>query len=259
MVWRLIQGLIVLFTLWLPRTGYAIDLPPADDTFARRFVEVLRQHDVPSLDNMLLPTLRSPETHEQLNVLAGLFPVGQATTIETVSWRKTVLKPAGQPAETHWDIELQYSFPHRWLLVEIGLSEPNDTLAVTGVRVHPLPASLQVINRFSLLHKPIGTYLFLCLAIAVPLVMAYSVYLSIRTGRGRRKWLWAGFILLGFCQITVNWTTGALAFNPFAIDLLGAGFSRLGLYGPWMITAAIPVGAIAFLAWGYRHVAAGRK
>lgn len=259
MLRRLVQGLVVLFMLWLSPHAHAITLPPADDAFARRFVEALRQHDLASADKMLLPKLRTPETHRQIDVVAKLFPDTPATAIETVAWRKTVVKPVGQTAETRWDIDLQYSFPHHWLLVQVTLSEANGTLAIASVRMHPLPASLQTINRFTLLHKPIGTYLFLCLAIAVPVVMAYSIYLCISTGKGRKKWFWAGFILLGFCQITLNWTDGILMFNPFALNILGSGFSRFGLFGPWMISASIPVGAIAFLAWGYRHVAAARR
>ncbi|HAI69239.1 MAG TPA: hypothetical protein DCM38_07375, partial [Gammaproteobacteria bacterium] len=55
------------------------------------------------------------------------------------------------------------------------------------------------------------------------------------------------FILFGFVNVTVNWTTGGINIDPLSILLLGAGFRKVGLYGPVLISVAIPLGAIIFM------------
>ena len=57
---------------------------------------------------------------------------------------------------------------------------------------------------------------------------------------------WVIFILLGFVAITVNWTTGALAFQPLSFHVLGAG-ARAAPFSPWFVTVSFPLGAVIFL------------
>jgi hypothetical protein len=50
----------------------------------------------------------------------------------------------------------------------------------------------------------------------------------------------------------VNWTTGALLFQPFSLLLLGASVGRGPLdVSPWVVTVSLPLGALVYLARGW--------
>ena len=53
-------------------------------------------------------------------------------------------------------------------------------------------------------------------------------------------------MLFGIISFRLNWTTGDFEFQLLNIRLLGAGFLRSGTVAPWILSFAIPVGAILF-------------
>jgi hypothetical protein len=83
-------------------------------------------------------------------------------------------------------------------------------------------------------------------SIIVPLLIIAAVVLCIRTPVPKRKWLWILFILMGVVRFKLYWTDGNLSIIP-GLQLLGAGYVRIGLLGPWFLSASLPIGAIAFL------------
>jgi hypothetical protein len=60
------------------------------------------------------------------------------------------------------------------------------------------------------------------------------------------EWLWMIFILIGIGRFPVNWTTGQWTFSPFYFLLFGAG-SFAQPYSAWLVSVAVPLGAILFL------------
>jgi hypothetical protein len=48
------------------------------------------------------------------------------------------------------------------------------------------------------------------------------------------------------CSLSMNWTSGGWAFHPVSLLLLGTGATR-SPYGPWVLSAALPLGAVWFL------------
>ena len=82
-------------------------------------------------------------------------------------------------------------------------------------------------------------------AVVVALTL-YAFVLCIRTRNVKRKWLWILFILVGFGAVQANWTTGEIGFKLLNIQLFSAGAVAQS-YSPWIITAALPLGAIIFL------------
>jgi hypothetical protein len=93
----------------------------------------------------------------------------------------------------------------------------------------------------------LGRLIVLAGCILVPLFILLMMIVCIAS-RVRRRWLWIIFILLGcFVQFEVNWSSGQWSVKPLNLVLLGAGFYRFGVYGPWILHFALPVGAIVFL------------
>ncbi|GGF06876.1 hypothetical protein GCM10011611_10460 [Aliidongia dinghuensis] len=89
--------------------------------------------------------------------------------------------------------------------------------------------------------------MFLGLTALVPLFIVITAIICTLTTMRRRKWLWLLFILFGIGQLSLNWTNGSLYVTPTFVQLLGAGWSQSGLYGPIMLHFSVPLGAIIFV------------
>lgn len=129
----------------------------------------------------------------------------------------------------------------------MSIKRVGDYSTITSFRVTPIPDSLEYTNRFSLVGKSSLQYVILGLAVAAPIFTFYVLAVCLRTKNQTRKWLWAIFILVGVGKLGVNWTTGALTFTPLAVNIPCGGATTMGLYGPWVVTVNLPLGAILFL------------
>jgi hypothetical protein len=83
------------------------------------------------------------------------------------------------------------------------------------------------------------------MVIIIPLFIILSIIYCFKTPL-KRKWLWILFMLFGIISFKLNWTTGDFELQLLNIRLLGAGFSRSGTVAPWILSFAVPVGAILF-------------
>jgi hypothetical protein len=88
--------------------------------------------------------------------------------------------------------------------------------------------------------------LILLLAIVLPLVTLWALILCIRTKFKGKKWPWILFVIVGFGQLGINWTTGDLTFTPLSVQLFSASFSA-AFNGPMTLAISAPVGAVIFL------------
>jgi hypothetical protein len=91
--------------------------------------------------------------------------------------------------------------------------------------------------------NPLG-FVVLLLAFACAVFTIVAAVMVVRS-RVPRRWLWAAFALIGVPSFTMNWTTGQVSVAFLSIALFSAGFVTSGLGGPWLVTVAFPVGAIA--------------
>src|SRR6185369_8792069 len=109
----------------------------------------------------------------------------------------------------------------------------DDGRFIVVANFNPLPDSLEVINQFGFRGMTWSKQIFLGACVLVPLFVLITLIVCV-VSRVRRRWLWIIFILLGcFVQFELNWSNGEWTAKPLAFSLLGAGFSRMGLYGPW--------------------------
>ena len=69
-----------------------------------------------------------------------------------------------------------------------------------------------------------------------------------------RKWPWILFILFGFGNLAVNWSTGEFGFSTLAIQMFSASASATP-HGPWIISISLPLGAVCFLIFRKNHAA----
>lgn len=219
-------------------------VPKEEKSFARTVLKNLEARDFESIEAVFDPDSKGSDFKTQLEDVAGLFPEGE---------------PAGPPAMvgfqwnrhgdvTHYALAFEYEYPQSWLVGNVMFrTEPSGRMA-TGIFIEPTETSLAEAHRFSFEGKSAVHLLILGLVVAIPLFILYTLVRVLRTPMpGHRRLLWALFVLIGFVQINLNWSTGGMHVTPLSFQILGAGFFTGGPYGPWTFIVSIPVGAILFM------------
>jgi hypothetical protein len=208
---------------------------------ARAYLDQIHAHDFAAIERDIDPSIKAPGFEDTLEKMANLPPAGQPTSVKPIGAQKF----EGQ-GEKSINITFEYNFGDKWFLENLGIREKNGVKTVFGLHVVPLEKSLEEQNKFTVGSKTSVQYGFLGAAVGVLILTLYALVSCIRTKHLRRKWLWILFILVGFGSVGVNWTTGQTGYQIFHIKLFSVGASAQ-LYGPWIISVAIPVGAIFFL------------
>lgn len=216
--------------------------PPEDDRLARDFIAALRENDSTRLLKELGQNIQGvPAFRDSLRAAGTELPKGQVDTLRQVGANISRNQTGDISALTY---ELHTATG--WGLANVVIMGPSDGRAVTGFRVVAIAASLEELNSFRRGAKHPGRWIVLLLAVCVA---AFSIWMAVVAARTRmkRRWWWALFALIGVAPFILNWTTGEVAFQLLQIVFLSAAFVGTPPFGPWMVTVAFPIGAIATL------------
>jgi hypothetical protein len=220
---------------------------PEDEGLAKHYIEALKSGHIDEIEKNLDPSVTSatPDIQQALTHLAGLIPAEDPLSVKLVG--SNTISVSNSDGTLHKSsITFEYQYPDRWLLINVVTQKRGDISTILGLNVQPLSDSLENINHFSLSNKSALQYGVLVAAVVAPLLTIYALVLCVRTKIARRKWLWIVFILLGVGSFSVNWTTGAWGFQPLYVQLFSSGM-KAATYGPWIVSVALPLGAIIFL------------
>lgn len=215
---------------------------PAEQAVARQYIDDLRHRQFAAIEKDADPTIASPDMGNALERMADLIPAGDPTSIKLVGAQRFTSAGA-----TTVNLTFEYEFADRWLLTNVMTKTKDGATSLIGFHVDPETASLEVTNRFSWMGKGALQYGVLAAACIAALFSLIVLVVCIRTTMARRKWLWILFILFGFGKLWVNWTTGEWGIQLLAFQLFSAS-SFSALYGPWIVSVSLPVGALVFLA-----------
>jgi hypothetical protein len=215
--------------------------PPADEALAREYAQALQQEKFDRIEHDLDPSLKTSFSAETFSKMAALFPADDPQSSKVVGAHTN---RTGD--RTTSDITLEYEFPNKWLLVNVVTQKTGDVSTLVGMRVTPIPDSLENLNRFTLAGKSFLQYFTLLCAIGSLLFTFYVFGICIRTTGLKRKWLWLIGVLIGVGYFGVNWNTGQWTFQIFAFQIPCFSMKH-GLYEPWIVGAYFAVGAIFFL------------
>jgi len=217
----------------------------ASDTDKQRAVELIekmRHRETDGLVPRFAPSIATPEMPQILEQMARSMPAGEPRSRTLVGAYVNFFNGVRTSNLTY-----QYDFGDRWFLVNCAYTESGADQGIVGMRILPIPTPLKARPDFSLRAKsPVqyGTLTAALVALSLTLVALVSCVLD-RTLT--RKWLWILFILVGFAQVSVDWTTGAWQFRQLSILLFSAG-AVFQPYGSWVVSAAVPIGALVYLA-----------
>lgn len=214
---------------------------PDEQTLARSYIDRLRARDYDAIEKSLDRRIAGPSVRGNLEKMSALVPSGEPSSVKLVGAHKF-----SQGGTISLNTTFEYQFAEGWMLANVVIEERGGAKAITGFNVYPRTQSIEEENRFNLVGKQPVQYLVLAGAIGAAVVSIYALVVCARTKVLRKKWLWILFILAGVGQFAVNWTSGEWSIAPLSIQLLSASASAQ-LYGPWILSFSIPLGAIVFL------------
>lgn len=214
---------------------------PEDRSRAVRYIDSVRMREFGVIERDLDPTIRAAATPQVMEQMAALFPPGSPATIRQVGAFTHTFNDARLV-----NLTFEYGYGDRWLMVNVVTKSTGGTRTITGFNVVPRDKSLEEENRFTLEGKEAKHFAILAAAFAIPLFILTSMVLCLRTPIRKRKWAWLLFIVFGIGVVGINWSSGEVHFLPVFILLLGASATQAP-YGPWIINAAMPLGAVIFL------------
>lgn len=217
------------------------------DTTTRALYDAVSSGDQAKAQSLLAPEINTPETAAQLARLRTILPKEPPTGVKVVNHTVQKMLNAGETLETQ---EL-FEFKDRKALVSARLHRATsaEPWKAQGFHVRVFtPAELEV-NAFSSKGKTLGQFAFLVATIASPLLMIAALVKVVRRKGLRRKWLWGILAFVGLFSFQMNWTTGGVVANWLTVQIIGAGVMTAapGL-APWVLTFALPVGALLILA-----------
>lgn len=249
------------------RSAIKEQLPEDAETFTREFITLVREGRTEEYEQRIGEPLKTSEGLQSIRMLQGLLRAGDVKTSEIINFRKAV-SFSGNLTRYSLEYHVQYKVPdisavkadsEPWTdlikgdeqdhvlhqIITITADEGPTRHSVVGFYVKMIPASVKEIHSLSLEKMDISRQAFLTFWILVPLFSLYTAVLCLRS-KVSWKLLWFLFIILGVGQLTLNFTTGQLMTRPFSIQLLGASFFRMGVYGPWLFSVSWPLGAVLF-------------
>jgi hypothetical protein len=246
----IVPGLALLLSACSPERAVRMVATPAADSLARDFIQQLRRGD-PAAARRLAPELLGIEgMQDSLRNVTRIFPRGPVRETELVN--AAVFAEQGRTTRR---LLYQEEAAGGWALVEVVILEDAMKYRyIAGVRVTPTQGRIQDANALDFSGTGPAHWIMLALMAGVLLFCVASAVRVARTPMPRR-WLWAMLALLAAGKLTLNWATGELSVTPINLQLLGAGAFRSGLGGPWLLSVALPVGAIMALSKRRRFLA----
>jgi hypothetical protein len=208
---------------------------------SKRAISDLKERRFDALKGRLGEELKGQDLDEAFEKMAGAFPNEEAKTVSPIGFYAST-----GTAGTRFDISYKYQYSKEWVLARLSWRRVNGQLRIISFNVSATDNSAVDVDAFTFKGKGPFHYLVVLLAAFVLSLSVVSLVQCIRTRNLRRKWAWILFIIFGLGTFSFNWTTAEWRFALIHIQLLSVGAVRLS-GSPWMITIAIPVGAVAFL------------
>jgi hypothetical protein len=225
---------------WIER----LSTPPERD-MALRALEAVRSGNIASLRTMSETQLMDELTPEVAAKMRSMFAPGKPALL-TVS--QNSMTAFGGETKTYKSFLYEMGSGNRWAIAVISLQPVGDKTWIAGIQVIPFDHSPVTANALTLEGKGAIQYAWLA-AMVVAVLISLIAFVMILLTRGLRlKWLWAIGSLVSFVSFPLNWTTGETGFSPISFLLLGAGGFQASPLAPWIMTFAIPIVALVFLA-----------
>jgi len=209
--------------------------------FAEEYLNKLRAKDFDYVKSQMSAETLAQANDALLLKMSNYFYKGKLLSTEIIASQVNILDGKWQG-----NFFFEYHFSDGWNLASTALKKVDGKYEVIALNVSQTSSSQKDLNKFTLKNKSYSQYLFLLLAIIVPVFIIVTTYFCVRTPIPERKWLWVFFVLLGIFSVQVDWTTGAINIQPLSAHLLGISITSASPYAAWIISISFPLGAIMY-------------
>ncbi|MFC0349914.1 hypothetical protein [Undibacterium danionis] len=223
--------------------------PAEDQAFAKRTLVLLKQKKFEDIEKMIDPSIKEANLRNSLIEMSALLPIEEPTKIKLIGAQQHFSNN-----QSSTNLTYEFTYPGKWIIVNVALKKSADVISIIGFHVNPQSTSIEEQAKFSFTGKSAIQYLIFVLAIIFPIVTIVALIICIRMKLKGRKWPWVIFILIGLCNLSMNWTTGEISFATFALQMFSAS-AKAAFYGPWNISISLPLGAVCFLIFRKNHAA----
>ena len=223
------------------------EFPAPDDRLARETLADLQHRDLEAVRSHIDSAVASPNgpMSPALSMLADSI-AGYTAADSATRVGYNVFTVAGAPDRRRMGVTYELSGHGRWLLATVEMSGTGDAERIIGLRIVPRTQSLASESAFTFRGKGPAHFLVLLMAIVCAGGSLVTAVVVART-RMPRRWLWAFVALVGAMVVQFDWSSGASRVLLFQVVLLSAGFAKAGPFAPWIVSFAMPVGAVLAL------------
>jgi uncharacterized lipoprotein YehR (DUF1307 family) len=215
---------------------------PAEQATAKAFIDQLRHHDFDPIKKAMDASLAGTSLDDTLDRMAALMPPDPPVSVTLIGAQRFSSTAAG----TTVNLTYEYRFADRYVITNVETKLKDAQLSIVGFNVYPETESIESRNAFKWSGRSALHYAVLAYALCAALLTLVVLVVAARAKVARRKWMWIIFILFGVGKFSVNWTTGQWGIQIFALQLFSAS-SYADVFGPWIISVSLPLGAIVFL------------
>jgi hypothetical protein len=226
---------------------------PQDVRSARRYVEMFRTRNVSALEAEIDSAEKQNIDSALIIKVAAMLGSREPSQVELVGFHTFTAN-----SENYSDVVFQLRYPKSWIVAEVAFKRSGNDTRLEGIHLQPLPEPLEQINAFAFGHKGVTQYVALLLAAIVTLFTIITLFVCAAAPALPRKWLWLLGIIVGVCQMSVNWTTGSLAVEPVSVSFPPVRVVSGGPYSPWILYIAVPLGAICFWIVRFKNTTGNR-
>lgn len=237
-----LRALVLLAALVLAGCGVDVETiaPKEELEIGRSFVELLRQQEFETIEQVLSPELQTAETRSQLELASAAFPLAEPQSTKLLDVKMQRLEQ-----QATYNFTFEYRYADTWVITNAAFRRNTDGIRIIGISGHRLQVDPATLNRFEFAGKSPVHFLVLLLIVGIPVFILVTLVAAARARFGLGQWLWYPFIAVGFGTLQLNWSTGEWKVALLNLSLLGAGYAKIG-YGPWILSVGAPVGALLF-------------
>jgi len=214
---------------------------PEDRKNATECLDQLRAGDIAAIEARIDPSLKAPGLNDTLQKIADILPDDKPDSVTLVGAN---VNTSGD--ERTANLTYQFGYGERWFLANCALKKTGNTLTIFGISAQPMDKALQKAS-FDLQGKSPRHYAILVAGIVFVLISVFALIMCVMERGLRRKWAWILFIILGIGDLTLNWATGETTLSLATLQIFSAG-AVSEMYGAWMISVGLPLGAMWYLA-----------
>jgi hypothetical protein len=217
------------FAIGLLTLGCSIDqavqrMTPADaDARARAYLALLARGQLDSATAPLLPELQRADTRTELGKIAAVFRNQRFDSTRVIGVQVNTIN-----GTRHVNLSYELHSATGWFLASVATVDSANRWFVEGASGRTIPEPLEHTTRFTLAGRSPVHYVWLALTIlAIGASLGVALFIVSRRTMPRR-WLWSALALVGVGTLTLDWTSGAVGFDPITVMLLSGTVMRAG-------------------------------